>query len=85
MILESYLQECTNEELVKIITLFDELLEMDEHLFKTSPYLEYPYQSFKFHNRMVRSLAHSCLKMSYEEAVKLNYPNHKITRSCSDF
>jgi hypothetical protein len=85
MTYELIFQDCTNEELIKIITILDELMELDEHLFETSPYLRKPYESFKFHNRMIRSLAHTYLNdMSYEERVQYNYPNLKKKRTESE-
>ena len=80
MSFEQILCECTNKELIKIITILDELMELDEHLFETSPYLKEHYQSFKFHNRMIRSQAWAHLKMTYEDRNSYDYPNHKKRR-----
>jgi len=77
----SVLYECTNEELIKIIMILDDLMELDEHLFEASPYLKQHYQSFKFHNRMIRSEAWSHLKMPYDEHNQYNYPNLKKKRT----
>ena len=77
---ETIFYESSNEELIKIIKILDELMEMDEHLLDTSPYLK--YAPFKFHNRMLRSLAWSHLRdMSFDEHNQYNYPNLKKIRS----
>ena len=85
MSFSNVLYECSNEELIKIIKILDDLMELDEHLFKTSPYLKPHYQSFKFHNRMIRSEAWAHLKnMSFQEHNQYNYPNLKKRRTESE-
>lgn len=76
--LETLYDECSNEELILVIRILDEIMELDEHLLEANPHLN--YAPFKFNNRTYRALAHSYLRMSYDEALQYNYPNFKKKR-----
>jgi len=61
--------EYTNEELIIVMRILDDLMEMDEHLLETSPSLK--YAPFRSNNRMIRYQAHDSMKgISFDERLK---------------